>query len=170
MKVLTTFALVMGFVVAVGIGAVVGPKLAHHSDGSTATPTTTAASTASNPAPSPPAPATSASHATAAKPAAPRVARIDATRPDVEARLKPLLNRGANMKIAAEGFQNAEQFAAVAHAARNTDVPFMLLKHRVLIEGKTLTQAIHESRPANAAREAARARREARTDMTALAS
>jgi hypothetical protein len=61
-------------------------------------------------------------------------------------------------------------FAAVAHAARNTDIPFMLLRHRVLTGGKTLAAAIAASRPeVDATREANRAASEARSDLAALA-
>ena len=74
------------------------------------------------------------------------------------------------MSLAAEGFRNAEQFAAVAHAARNTEIPFVLLKHRVLNEGKTLATAIRESQPTiNAETEATRAVAEARSDLARLA-
>lgn len=73
------------------------------------------------------------------------------------------------MAMAADGFRTAEQFAAVAHAARNTDVPFVLLKHRVLKEGKTLEAAIRASKPdMNARVEARRALAEARSDIARL--
>ena len=95
---------------------------------------------------------------------------MDLTEPALHERLKPVLNRGANMAVAAEGFRSAEEFAAVAHAARNTDVPFMVLKHRVLNEGKSLAQAIRESKPAiDAANEASQARAQARSDIAAIA-
>jgi hypothetical protein len=58
----------------------------------------------------------------------------------------------------------------VAHAARNTEVPFLLLKHRVLNEGKSVAQAISESKPtANAAVEAQLAQAQARSDIAAIA-
>jgi len=97
------------------------------------------------------------------------ITAVPVTEPALQARLKPLLNRGADMTIAGEGFDNAEQFAAVAHAARNTSIPFMLLKHRVLAEGKTLDEAIRESKPdLNAEIEADRARAEARSVVASL--
>ena len=100
-----------------------------------------------------------------------RTANVDVTAPALQDRLKPVLNRGANMAMAAEGFQSAEQFATVAHAARNTSVPFLLLKHRVLNEGKSVAEAIRESKPAvNAAAEANLARAQARSDIASLAS
>ena len=103
--------------------------------------------------------------------AAARTANVDITAPALQDRLKPVLNRGANMAMAAEGFQSAEQFATVAHAARNTSVPFVLLKHRVLNEGKSVAEAIRESKPAvNAAVEANLARAQARSDIASLAS
>jgi hypothetical protein len=81
-----------------------------------------------------------------------------------------VLNKGANITVAAEGFRSAEEFATVAHAARNTEVPFLLLKHRVLNEGKSLTQAIRESKPAaDAAAEAKHAGSQARTDIASIA-
>ena len=74
------------------------------------------------------------------------------------------------MSIAAQDFRNAEQFAAVAHAARNTEIPFMVLKHRVVNERKPLATAIRESKPdVDAVVEAQRARAEARSDLAALA-
>ena len=97
-----------------------------------------------------------------------KVAAIPASAPEVHDRLKPVLNRGTNMAIAAEGFRTAEQFATVAYAARYTEVPFMVLKHRVLDEGKTLAAAISESKPGiNAAAEVVRARAAARQDISA---
>jgi hypothetical protein len=102
--------------------------------------------------------------------AAARTASVDVTAPALQDRLKPVLNRGANMAMAAEGFRSAEQFATVAHAARNTSVPFLLLKHRVLNEGKSVAEAIRESKPAvNAAVEANLARAQARSDIASLA-
>jgi hypothetical protein len=97
------------------------------------------------------------------------VPTLPATEPELQARLKPVLNRGTRMALAAEGFRDAEQFAAVAHAARNTGVPFAVLKHRVLEEGKTLPRAIRESKPdVDAEREATRARNAARFDIAVI--
>ena len=105
------------------------------------------------------------------KAAVPRTAKaaIPVSAPALQKHLKPLLNKGADMTLAASDFRDAEQFATVVHAARNTSVPFMLLKHRVLNEGKTLAAAIRESKPdLNASAEANRAREEARSDIAAL--
>jgi hypothetical protein len=97
------------------------------------------------------------------------VPKMAATVPELHERLKPVLNRGAKMEIAADGFKDAEQFAAVAHGARNTDIPFMVLKHRVLDEHKTLAQAIEASRPdLDGAREARRAYDAARFDIAVI--
>lgn len=99
-----------------------------------------------------------------------RTAHVDPATPALQEHLKPVLNRGANMALAAEGFRSGEQFATVAHAARNTEVPFVLLKHRVLNEGKTVAEAIRESKPAvNAAVEANLARAQARSDIASIA-
>ena len=99
-----------------------------------------------------------------------RTAGVEVSAPALHDRLKPVLNKGANMTLAAEGFRSAEQFAMVAHAARNTEVPFLLLKYRVLDEGKSLAQAIRESKPkADAAAEAKHAGSQAREDIEAIA-
>lgn len=75
----------------------------------------------------------------------------------------------AEVPVAVEGFKDAEQFATIAHAARNTQVPFILLKHRVLAEGQSLEEAIVASKPdLDAATEVALARREAKADVAAL--
>jgi hypothetical protein len=98
-----------------------------------------------------------------------RATTLAASAPEVQKHLKPLLNRGADMEIASEGFRDAEQFATVAHAARNTNVPFMALKHRIVTEGKSLVTAIKELKPEiDAATEARRAREEARRDVAAM--
>lgn len=97
------------------------------------------------------------------------VPKLPATEPELHARLKPVLNQGTRMKDAAAGFRDAEQFAAVAHAAKNTRVPFVLLKQRVLEEGQTLAQAIRASRPeVDAAREVTRAQDAARFDIAVI--
>jgi hypothetical protein len=91
--------------------------------------------------------------------------------PELHARLKPVLARGTKLPLAVEGFTSAEQFATLAHAAKNTQVPFVLLKHRVLTEKQSLEQAIGASKPEVDARgEAARARAAARSDIASLAS
>ena len=97
------------------------------------------------------------------------VATLPATQPDLQARIKPLLNRGTRMELAAQGFRDAEQFAAVAHAARNTGVPFAVLKHRVVEQGQTLARAIRDAKPdVDADHEATRARNAARYDIAVV--
>lgn len=112
--------------------------------------------------------------ATVETPRAVRVERETATRiaavapdaPELQARLKPVLARGTNVEMAANGFENAEQFATVAYLSRNTGVPFVLLKHRVLNEGHSLSDAVTMSKPdINADLEVTRAQAEARADV-----
>jgi hypothetical protein len=96
-------------------------------------------------------------------------AAVEPSAPELQARARLLLNRGADVTRAAEGFRDGEQFMTVAYAARNTGVPFVLLKHRVLEEGDSLTAAIREFKPEiDAQVEAERARAEARSDIAAL--
>ncbi len=97
------------------------------------------------------------------------VMTIPVSAPELHARMKPVLARGTKLPMAAEGFKDAEQFATVAHAAKNTQVPFILLKHRVIAEGQSLEEAIRASKPdMDAKREVARARTAARSDIAAL--
>ncbi len=107
----------------------------------------------------------------APKPASARIADRAATAEITQAlvvRVKPLLKTGTNMTIAMQGFTRGEDFAAVAHAANNLDIPFMVLKHRVLDQHMSLAKAIHDSRPDLTAEiEANRARAEARSDVVA---
>jgi hypothetical protein len=102
----------------------------------------------------------------AAAAARPVAVTVPVSAPALQTHLKPLLMSGSNMAIAADGFESAEQFAAVAHAARNTGVPFVLLKDRVLNKKKSLAAAIKEFKPAlDSAEEASRARAQAREDV-----
>ena len=102
--------------------------------------------------------------------AAKLVMTIPVSAPELHRAMKPVLARGTKLPLAVEGFSSAEQFATLAHAARNTQVPFILLKHRVLTEGQSLEAAILASKPDLDARtEVARARDEARSDIAALA-
>ena len=157
--------LVAGFIGAVALGVAIGPSLTHR-DAAIAP-----AAKISQPAAAPSREVrATAPRARTTNNAATAVA-IPTSAPALQTRLKPVLNSGSNMKIAAEGFRDAEQFAMVAHAARNTQVPFMLLKHRVLNEGQPLSDAIRASRPdVDAASEANRARTQARSDIAAISS
>jgi hypothetical protein len=177
-----------GIAGAVALGVVVGPRLMHHEDTTVAAAPATADTPApveeeaNAPAAKPRAKAMTATKTAAAKTEAKadtsmrtiapeRVPTLPPDKPELQARLKPVLNSGAKMDIAAEGFKNGEQFAAVAHASRNTAIPFMLLKHRVLEERKSLAQAIRESRPdLNGQREATRAHDAARYDIAVISS
>lgn len=114
-----------------------------------------------------------AERAEASAPSAPAAAAatMPSSSPELQGRLKKVLRPGAKMDVASEGFKSAEQFATVAHAAQNTDLPFMVLKHRVVEEGKSVEAAIKESKPdADASAEASRARQQAREDLAAVES
>ena len=94
------------------------------------------------------------------------VIAVSAWNPELRQRVKAVLNPGAKPEIAAADFANAEEFMTVAHAARNTQVPFMVLKDRVVNQGQSLAQAIHEFKPDLDARaEVTRARAAAREDL-----
>ena len=170
------FALTTGFAGAFALGVLVGPSMTNGwsmsspSSVSTIDEPSTPSVDVPAPAPRAAAPRASVNRAERAE-AAPAVAAIPASTPELQARLKRVLRSGAKMDVAAEGFNSAEQFATVAHASRNTDVPFMLLKHRVVEEGKSVEAAIRESKPdADAPAEVAKARDQAREDVAALPS
>lgn len=163
-------ALTAGLVGAMAVGVMVGPSITNRGNTMTAAPTASVA-----PAPETPAPAAApaSTRVTAERRAEVKVrenlAAMSSASPVLHERLKPVLNRGAKMELAAQGFRDAEQFATVAHAARNTEVPFMVLKHRVLTEKQSLAEAIAASKPnLDAKREAARARTAAREDIDAI--
>ena len=91
---------------------------------------------------------------------------VDLWEPELRDRVKAVLNPGARLDVAAADFDSSEQFMTVAHAARNTKVPFMVLKDRVLNRDESLAEAIREFKPeldANA--EVTRARAAARADL-----
>ena len=159
-------ALAAGFVGAMALGVWVGPHITGDRSTASVTPHIYVGSSPTTPATSPSRPRASAASVTA-RASTPAIAPSS---PDLQNQLKPLLNKGSDMTIASEGFRNAEQFAAVAHAARNTEIPFVLLKHRVLNERKTLAAAIRESKPEmNAERESRRAIAEARSELAKIA-
>jgi hypothetical protein len=170
---LTGAAVVGAFLIGIWIGPRVmhGPEVSPSPVGLVpgATPEETAAALADKP------PLTVETTRSGARPTRPLALRRVAARsvaasvPLLQKRLKPLLNQGADMRIASEGFRDGEQFATLAHAARNVDVPFMLLKYQVLNQGQTLAEAIRSAKPElNATIEAERAGAEARSDVAAL--
>jgi hypothetical protein len=151
--------LLAGFIGAVALGVWVGPHVtSRHVEPGTAT---VASSTHKATAP---APRASASRTEAA--IAREAAAVPATAPGLSDRLEPVLNQGTDMEKAAQGFDSAETFATVAYAARNTKVPFVLLKHRVLNEHRSLADAITMSNAdVDAARAVTVARAQARADV-----
>jgi hypothetical protein len=177
-------ALTAAFVGAFALGVAVGPsmrEMAGDRDMRSATNpaetvTTTAAAPTATAAPAKPRPRQTAAGRTTSAPksnemaSAPTRSMIPASEPRLHDRLKPVLNRGAKMDVAAEGFRSGEEFATVAHAARNTKVPFLVLKHQVLKEGRSLADAIHQVKPdVDAKAEAARAQAAAKSDVAAVA-
>jgi hypothetical protein len=168
-------ALTVGFVGAVALGIAIGPSVTDRLSDMDAPAAVQSATGGPERASAPSAPARP--RAKAARPRSDTTARetsapgsmIPASEPRLHERLKPVLNRGARMELAAEGFRSAEEFATVAHAARNTNVPFMVLKHRVVTEGRTLADAIHELKPEiDAKAEVRRAQMAAKSDLAAL--
>jgi hypothetical protein len=158
-----TSFVVLGMAGAFALGLALGPQLsANRLD--TKPPGAAATSSASA--------VVEAEEPTPVRTAAPRLERVlPASAKPVQKQVKLLLNRGADVQAAARGFQNARELMTVAHAARNTDIPFILLKHRVLTERKSLAVAIREFKPElNAIAEVNRARAEAKADLARMPS
>jgi hypothetical protein len=157
-------ALTIALVGAIGLGIWIGP---HVMKG--AAPAPAASVVQGNGVPTEKSAASKPAAAARAEKPAMKLVVVPASAIQVQDHVKPLLNRGANVALASEGFSNAEQFVTLAHAAKNTEIPFVLLKHRVLAERKSLTVAIRESKPdLDATLEANRARAEAKADMAKL--
>ncbi len=156
--------LTVGFAGALAIGIGTGLSIANHRESTTADSVTVASAPAAPIAAersTEPAPARRAD-------AVPAVAtrHVPPQSPELEHRLKPLLNQGTRMDSAAEGFKDWRDFATIAHASHNTKVPFVVLKHHVLNEGRTLASVISEFKPdLDAKAEASRAREEASQDL-----
>ena len=86
--------------------------------------------------------------------------------PELRERVKDVLSPGTDLELAAADFDDSEQFVTVAHAARNTRVPFMVLKDGLLHRGQSLAETIREFKPElNAKAEVRRARTAARADL-----
>lgn len=164
MTVLKTSALIVALLGAAAIGVVARPYIVHDRPADTiAAAPAVAPDVESRPRPAVKAPTEPVAFV--------RTASVKEVTSALQDRVKPLLKRGTDMDMAVQGFSKAEDFAAVAHAANNCDIPFVLLKHRVLNEHMTLAKAIQVSRPMIAADvEAGRARAEARADVAATTS
>jgi hypothetical protein len=94
-----------------------------------------------------------------------------ASDPSVQKLAKSVLNPGTNLEMAADGFNDATLFVSTAYAAKNTGIPFVILKHRMLKLGYTLSDAIRISKPElDAVLEMERARTKARSAIQRLAS
>ena len=174
-------ALAAGFVGAIAVGVAIGPTVRDTWMSKTAPETMTAAplvEPAAAPVEQPvkakrvaPAPARVAEREFAPLPAKEpggvSGVAVSVWEPELRDRVKAVLNPGTKIELAADDFTTAEQFVTVAHAARNTQVPFVVLKDRVLNQGTTLADAIHEFKPElDAKAEVTRARDAARADLS----
>ena len=177
-----TSAATLGLVGGLALGVWIGSEMTSGREATAPEPAVVATQVAEEPAATTPQPARTrrvmraararvpaAVEAPAPESAPKLVMTIPVSAPELHARLKPVLARGTKLPMAVEGFTTAEQFATLAHAAKNTRVPFILLKHRVLAEGQSLEKAIRASRPdLDAGSEVDRAREAARSDIAAL--
>ncbi len=140
---MTTVAI--GFVAAMGLGVWVGPYITDRDDVTAPLAETEVSSTENETSVTTPAAAPIRRSTPRAGRTVDTIAAVSVSAPDLHERLKPVLNRGTDIAVASEEFEDATQFAAVAHAAHNTGIPFMLLKNRVLNEKMSLAEAIRAS-------------------------
>ena len=165
--------LTAGLVGVVAFGVVTAPTFRDHWSKKMNTPELTASAPADTSAPAPvetkrPARRAPSRDAVTARKDSGRIDTVPVSvwEPELRDRVKAVLNPGTRLELAAEDFTSAEQFVTVAHAARNTQVPFMVLKDRVVNQNQSLAEAIHEFKPDLDARaEVKRARVEARSDL-----
>jgi hypothetical protein len=82
-------------------------------------------------------------------------------------RLQTLFPAGTDLQKESTGFRNLGQFVAAAHVSHNLDIPWADLKARMTGDNAgNLGKAIHDLKPqANAQAEAAKAQKEANTDI-----
>jgi len=176
---LLTGGLVAMFALGVGSGPALRDSWSHTRVAEPAVATPGATADADSPA-TPVAPVKTARSVTRPRTASPASESVTANKPDgsihtvavslwepqLRNRVKTVLNPGSQLDLAAADFDSSEQFITVAHAARNTKVPFVVLKDRVLNQGKSLADAIREFKPElDAKAEVARARSAARSDL-----
>jgi hypothetical protein len=167
-----------GFVAAFALGVIAGPTIQDTRYRMNAPDETVAAQPAEKSAPVPvqadrPATRSRASSSRAHEAVVPTKASntieriaVNLWEPELRDRAKAVLNPGSRLEVAAADFGTPEQFMTVAHAARNTKVPFVVLKDRVLNRGQSLAEAIREFKPELDARaEVTRARAAARSDL-----
>lgn len=180
MKTGKTSAATLGLVGGLALGVWIGSEMTSGREAMTPEPAAVTAQAAEAPAeakpPAKPRRVTRVARAAAVEAPAPEstaprlVMTIPVSAPELHERIKPVLARGTKLPLAVEGFTDAEQFATLAHAAKNTQVPFILLKHRVLTQGQSLEEAIRASKPdVDARAEVERARTAAKSDIAAVA-
>ncbi len=157
-----TSAVILGMVGAFALGLTVGPQINANRP----------VASAPEPVAAPPVAAARLADKAPTTTPAPRLERVlPASAIPVQRHMKRLLNAGSDVEVAANGFHNARELMTVAYAARNTEIPFVLLKHRVLTERMPLALAIETSRPElDASAEVSRARAEAKADLARIAS
>jgi len=168
-------ALVAGFVCAMALGVLIGPSITSRTHSTTDTtsvqaPVQPPAQVPTDAKPHSQRHAMNVPKATARPAVTPSAPAVDMSSPEFHKVIRPVLNRGADISIASSGFKDAEQFATVAHVAQDTQVPFMVLKHRVLEQNMSLASAIRESKPeVDTAAAVNRARAEAKHDLATVA-
>src|SRR5688572_15991664 len=114
MRLAKAAAITAGFIGAFGLGVWIGPSVTDRTD--RVMETAVRVATPDSVETKRQARATRTARVTTAAEAPVSAKMIDVSAPELHQRLKPTLNRGADMSKASSGFKDAEQFAIVAHA------------------------------------------------------
>jgi hypothetical protein len=181
MKLGKAILLIVVLVAVFVAGAATGPAIRDQWARADA-PDATVATPAADPAPA--APARSARRMARSKPSSSRANDVVAAEkapdtirtipvavwePELRDRAKAVLSPGSRLEIAAADFDDTEQFLTVAHAARNTRVPFVVLKDGLLNRRQSLAETIREFKPElDAKAEVRKARSAAREDLDSV--
>jgi hypothetical protein len=84
-------------------------------------------------------------------------------------KLRGRLPAGTDLVAASSGFKNLGQFVAAVNVSNNLGIPFDQLKTRMVTNGMSLGQAIHDARPtADSGAEARRAEQDATTIIASV--
>jgi hypothetical protein len=139
-----------------------GPKTTNGPKGGPKAPTTTtspAPKTHGNPHSAP----TTTTTTTPLNPIAQKIA----SKPNLSNKVLTMLPSGMTLDQASQGFKNQGQFIAALHVSQNLNIPFVQLRKLMVVEHKSLGQAIQTLRGTTDAEHAAsKAQRQANADLS----
>ena len=89
------------------------------------------------------------------------------SKPNLSSKIQTMLPSGMTLNQASEGFKNQGQFIAALHVSQNLNIPFAQLRKQMVVDHKSLGQAIQTLHGStDAERAASKAQRQANADMS----